>query len=384
MELKSKLKSGVLDYCNRIQIMRMRNNEVKKFKDPRRIEIYSKVRLSSNQTKAIDNLYIKCYGKKIPYIWHQYYTAYTGNFDVNYLPELLFIPEFETFMNAKNEYVRAFSDKNMLPILAQSAGVLMPRTFFSCVCGIIQDEHRNIISTDELSSFSGEAFIKPTVDSCSGLGCQVLNLVKGVDQLSGASLLDILQRKGRDWVIQERIKCHSSIATLYPSSVNTFRIMTYIWKNEILSAPAIMRIGQGGANVDNAHAGGMFIAVDKNGSLHKNAFTEFKTEYCLHPDTKITFDGYRIELFPEVLNAAKRCHALIPQIGCINWDFTINEAGQPVLIEANLRGGSIWLFQMAHGKGVFGSKTPEILNWLKNMNRTPMSLRKTMKYGEIR
>ena len=44
--------------------------------------------------------------------------------------------------------------------------------------------------------------------------------------------------------------------------------------------------------------------------------------------------------------------------------FTINEEGEPVLIEANINGGSVWLFQMAHGYGAFGEDTAEVLRWL--------------------
>ncbi len=33
----------------------------------------------------------------------------------------------------------------------------------------------------------------------------------------------------------------------------------------------------------------------------------------------------------------------IPQLGSYNWDFTLDGAGIPVLIEVNVNGGSIWL-----------------------------------------
>ena len=51
----------------------------------------------------------------------------------------------------------------------------------------------------------------------------------------------------------------------------------------------------------------------------------------------------------------------------MNWDFTIAADGAPVLIEANVIGGSVWLPQMAHGVGPFGDKTAEVLRWLRFM-----------------
>ena len=149
--------------------------------------------------------------------------------------------------------------------------------------------------------------------------------------------------------------------------------MTYRWKNSIEYVPIIMRIGKGGAHVDNAHAGGMFIAVDSDGTMHEKAFTEFKDIFVEHPDTHVVFANQKISLLPSVINAAIKMHYAMPQIGVINWDFTIDKDGNPVLIEANINGGSIWLFEMAHGVGAFGENTKDILKWLnkiKKMNST--------------
>ena len=93
---------------DKVIIRHRRNTEKKKFKDKRRVSIYSKVVLSNDQKKDIDDFYIANYGKKIKHIWHRYYTAYTGSFDVEYFPELLAIPELERFMNPYSEYVTAF------------------------------------------------------------------------------------------------------------------------------------------------------------------------------------------------------------------------------------------------------------------------------------
>lgn len=119
-----------------------------------------------------------------------------------------------------------------------------------------------------------------------------------------------------------------------------------------------------------------------HGTLHKTAFTEFKEEFVEHPDSKLKFEGYRIPLLPNVVDAVKRMHYSLPAIGVINWDMTLDESGQPVLIEANVNGGSIWLFQMAHGCGVFGERTPEILRWLHKMNETKYSDRAQYYFGE--
>lgn len=142
-----------------------------------------------------------------------------------------------------------------------------------------------------------------------------------------------------------------------------------------------MRIGQGTSCLDNAHAGGMFVAVDNDGILHKTAFTEFNTKFMEHPDTRIRFEGYKIEYFGRVLEAARKMHYAVPQVGVVNWDFTLDENGEAVLIEGNMRFGSIWLIEMAHGQGAFGDDTEEVLDWLRTMRKTEKGRREGMYYG---
>lgn len=83
-----------------------------------------------------------------------------------------------------------------------------------------------------------------------------------------------------------------------------------------------------------------------------------------------------------VVETVKNMHYSLPTIGVINWDMTLDEEGNPVLIEANVNGGSIWLFQMAHGCGVFGDKTPEILRWIGKMDKLNYEDRQMHHFGD--
>ena len=359
--------------------------EKKKFRDKRRVEICNSTKLSQEQIDSVEKLYKNNYGKKIPLTWHKSYTAYTGRFDKYYFPEILYIPEFERYMNYNQSLANVLEDKNLLYVFAKASNVRMPRMYLSCQAGIYKDAENKVLDFEKacaLISNIGVCFAKPSIGTDSGRGCEVYCLVNGTDTKSGKTSDMILKDLGKNFTIQERLVCHESIRKIYDGSVNTFRIMTYRWKNQIIVAPIIMRIGRGGSYLDNAHAGGMFIALSDDGTLHKTAFTEFKEEFVEHPDSKLKFEGYRIPLLPNVVDAVKRMHYSLPAIGVINWDMTLDESGQPVLIEANVNGGGIWLFQMAHGCGVFGERTPEILRWLHKMNETKYSDRAQYYFGE--
>lgn len=377
-DIKRSLQRILLNKYDPLRVARSRHCEIKKFKDPRRVTIWSKVNLTSEQKKQIDDFYLTNYGEKIPHTWHRHFTAFTGNFDYQYFPELLYIPEFEHFMNRDARYFEVFSDKNVLPLIASSVGVKTPSVILSCTNGIFRDEnYRLITELDALNllTHSGEVFAKPSVDSCSGVGCEVFNTD------SREEALELFRRLDNNFVIQERLKCHADLAAIYPGSVNTFRVISYIWNDRIKICPVILRIGQGGKYLDNAHAGGMFIAVDDDGTLHDTAFTEFNTQFTKHPDTGLKFGGWKIHMFPKVLEAAKRIHEAIPQVGVVNWDITLGEDGEAVLMEGNMHGGSIWLIEMAHGKAVFGDDTAEILKWTRRMKKLPLSERKKATIG---
>lgn len=382
---KKKIKQFLLGQLDNLEHINAVMGEKKKFRDKRRVEICNSTKLSQEQIDSVEKLYKNNYGKKIPLTWHKSYTAYTGKFDKYYFPEILYIPEFERYMNYNQSLANVLEDKNLLYVFAKASNVRMPRMYLSCQAGIYKDAENKVLDFEKacaLISNIGVCFAKPSIGTDSGRGCEVYCLVNGTDTKSGKTSDMLLKDLGKNFTIQERLVCHESIRKIYDGSVNTFRIMTYRWKNQIIVAPIIMRIGRGGSYLDNAHAGGMFIALSDDGTLHKTAFTEFKEEFVEHPDSKLKFEGYRIPLLPNVVDAVKRMHYSLPAIGVINWDMTLDESGQPVLIEANVNGGSIWLFQMAHGCGVFGERTPEILRWLHKMNETKYSDRAQYYFGE--
>jgi len=367
-----------------------RQVEIDKFNAPRRRAIADLFPLTQEQKEQIDELFLTNYGEKVDYVWHQNYAAHAGRFDYKFMPELLFIPEFERFQNLNKAANRMMSDKNFLPIIAKAAGIQMPRTVLSCTNGILRDSENRIVTSnqgEEILQSYPVFFVKPSVDSCSGQGCRLKRenddcKVRNGRLILGKSNADSAEY-AHDYVCQQVVKTHESVAVLHPESVNTFRVITYLWEDAIETMPVILRIGRGNSNVDNAHAGGMFIAINADGSLGNHAVTEFNDQYKVHPDSGIVFKDHIIVSYDKMINAAKRMHEMVPQIGVVNWDFTIGTDGEPILIEANIEGGSIWLPQMAHGVGAFAGRTERVLQWLRFMKKTKPEERSRYIGGKI-
>ncbi len=363
---------------DRYERWRLEVEQKKKERDPRRLVIAQSYKLSKEQKEQIDDLFVKYYGEKIDYFWHQNYAAHAGRFDYRFFPEYLYIPEFEFYQNQNKAAVRMMEDKNFIPLVANSVGVRMPETILSCVNGLLRDSSNHIISEKTATNLLKSKpvfFVKPSIDSSSGQGCRKVFINDNIE-VSDNTLTVNGEHYKRDFVVQEVIKCHESIQQIYPKSVNTFRVISYLWKGQIEVMPIIIRIGKGGSFIDNAHAGGMFCAVNLDGSMGNHAVTEFNEHFLYHPDTHIKFVDHRISHIDKIIEAAKRLHMQIPQIGVVNWDFTINGEGDPVLIESNCHYGSVWLPQMAHGTGAFGDKTAEVLKWLRFMKYTKPQNRK--------
>lgn len=357
-----------------------------KYRSKRYKAVWGKVKLTREQKRAINAYYKENYGKRIPYTYHRLFTAFTGNFDEKYIPEMLYAPCLERFLTDLS-FGRVFTNKNTLSIFARGMNVKMPQNIVVCNNGFYYDGYMNKISEEEsltLVNNIGKVFIKKTTDSCGGNGCFIADFVDGVDRISNMTTTQLLASLGTDFCLQEILVCHESIRKIYPNSVNTFRVISYIMENKVYFCPVIMRMGRGGSVMDNASAGGIFIAVDNDGTLHKTAFTEYGEPFNVHPDTQIVFEGQKIEHLDKIFEVAEKMQLAIPQVRVVNWDFTINQDGEPILIEANMKNGtqagSIWLPQMAHGKGAFGDNTAKVLQYIRKAKKKPLSKRDRVKF----
>lgn len=378
-------------YSNIYDKLWMRN-KYKKYvgfyqKNQQRLELQKGFPLTAEQKKQIDDYYMAYYGSKIPYECHQNFAVHTGVFRPDYFADFLFVPYFEHFINEKRAYATAFSDKGSLPFFAQAANVSMPKHLVINQYGVSRDANNNCIKFDDVCRIlenAGRVFVKPTIESGSASGVFTANFENGIDKKTGKTVKKVLESNPttrKNFVIQEFMKCHKDLADLYSGSVNTFRVVTYRWKDDFYAMPGVLRIGSGGGEVDNAHAGGMFVAIEDDGTLKGNAMTEFMKVYEKHPDSGIVFDGYKVNGYPKVVEAALKMQGMLPELGTVAWDLTLGESGEPVLIEANFILGGFWIIQCAHACAPFGERQPEVLRWISKMKSLPYTERGKYAFG---
>ena len=187
-----------------------------------------------------------------------------------------------------------------------------------------------------------EEFIRFALDAKT-LFCKLSKGSRGKDALSvdvmdrkeAETLFDQLFASGDEWVVEERIKQTEEMARWNPSCVNTVRLPAFITKDGFKVLDPFFRTGRAGSVVDNAGQGGVFAAIDpETGVLISDGVDEYCHVFPAHPDSGLTFKGWQIPCWKELLSVAERAHRTISHHKYIGWDFALTDQGW-VLIEGN-------------------------------------------------
>ncbi|QKQ24981.1 sugar-transfer associated ATP-grasp domain-containing protein [Candidatus Reidiella endopervernicosa] len=180
---------------------------------------------------------------------------------------------------------------------------------------------------------------------------------------------DLENHFGNNYIVQEKITQHPLIAKPHPSSVNTIRIVSFRWQDEIHILLSILRFGIDGNIFDNASNGGIFCGIDRNGETHKTAFDKKGTAYCVHPTSGYEFSNQiTIPNYPQLCELAVELHSQIFHFDIVSWDFSISPQSEPIFLEVNFR-GSADTYQLASGKPLFGNLTDEVLKTVRESRK---------------
>ena len=333
--------------------------------------------LSSAEKHAVDEFYLTYYGEKIPYDYHELQKGlHDGRFDEKIIPLWFYYCNIDYFLNALRLYGDVIDDKNVTHLLADAADVAMPKTIWANVQGLNIDGAGAFLTIDEIDrrlADYGQVFVKPSVDSCGGSGCKLYALADLAVTGKGSAAQQILAVYGSNFIVQEKVIAHESVSAPHPSSLNTFRVVTYVKDGKINHGNTVLRVGRHGSVVDNASAGGMVVGVHDDGSLEPMAYSGHYDFKChIHPDSGYEFGSQVVDLYPKVLAACEKMHATMPQLKLVNWDMTIGQDGRPILVETNsAQSGGFELAQTAFGTGAFGQDTAELLKFSRRLRDLP-------------
>lgn len=145
-----------------------------------------------------------------------------------------------------------------------------------------------------------------------------------------------LRNAGGDWIVEEKVIQSASVAQWNESSVNTIRLPAILKDGRWTVFGPCFRTGRKGQVVDNASAGGMFACINpQTGIIYTDGYDDKCAKYYEnHPDSGLTFKGWQVPRWTELLVLAEKIHRTIPHHFYVGWDFALTDNGW-VLIEGN-------------------------------------------------
>ena len=136
-------------------------------------------------------------------------------------------------------------------------------------------------------------------------------------------------------LLEQLLVQHEAMSSLYPDSVNTLRMITYLDtdadKMHLLAA--VLRIGNG-ASIDNFASGGMYTLLDERGVALYPGVDKNSNVYVNHPKTGTPVQGFQVPMYDEVFALLEDVVRRIPQIRYVGWDIAVTPEG-PAVIEGN-------------------------------------------------
>lgn len=329
------------------------------------------VELSDSEKTEIKD-YWKQFGIAInDFSWHAMFYTVTGIHDPRFIPDTVAGFCLYRYYN-DSSFENTWRDKNMFDRLLPD--VPLPKTVLKKVRG------RYAISPNLLKTGGfpdGGGYEAAIVSSCFNQICGKEIVIKNSRATGfGRSVKcykinkeDDLKnalsewKKQNDFIVQERIRQHSTLASLNESSNNMIRVFSWRHGNSVDIMYAAARVGMPGQNTDvsfkDGHEYVHIVGITKDGILQNRMIDEDGFVVRKLPaDVKITS-------WDRIVQIIKKNHLLIDNFDMVGWDFTVDENAEPCCFEWNVQWPGTILYQYANGP-LFGDSTEKVLEFLKD------------------
>lgn len=199
-----------------------------------------------------------------------------------------------------------------------------------------------------LAEDGGSFMFKPQ-DGQSGRGILLLDVRDDVlVRRRGMDVEPFPASHFRSWgspiVLERRLEQGAFFRELHPESANSMRVMTLWTPGD--AAPFVARAVQRAGTrdtvpTDNFSGGGISALIDLEsgrlgiGRLHPVLGRLAEERWSRHPDSGAQIEGVVVPYWDQVRETVLRAAALLPTNPYIGWDVLVDDAGTPLIIEAN-------------------------------------------------
>lgn len=242
------------------------------------------------------------------------------------------------FENNPFKYQVLFSDKYVQKILL--TGLDMPTPALHAVIGA-GGAVASIESFEASVGCAPDEFVLKPVSARGGRGFRKITKMDGelLEQGKPVSIHDLwlgLQRDiKRGVLLEEAVRNPEVIRRMNPSSLNTFRIVTFQLP-DVGWVPicSYLKVGREGDVVDNSGAGGLLVRLESDGMTGLAIDFKTRSDHSHHPDSGAALAGIAISEFPAAEDLAVNASKAFSQMGVLGWDIALTESG-PMIIEVN-------------------------------------------------
>lgn len=194
---------------------------------------------------------------------------------------------------------------------------------------VSQEDIGQELTLERMSAFMNKHprfIVKPLWGSCG----------KGIIICDSTSVNadELLSRYSKGFVLEELIIQDSIMSSLHSSSVNTVRIITVNYGNEIEVKWPFLRVGRGESIVDNAGSGGMILPIDVFSGLTIAAGDESCHSFQAHPDSGGAIIGFKIPQWDDLCHIVKEMAMICPDCHILGWDMAYSDKGW-IVVECN-------------------------------------------------
>ena len=307
----------------------------------------------NSEYKKIILPYWKKYGLKPPKLWFDLYCAGKTAYNPRFIPDSVWFVHIIPYFNC-TRVKTAYNDKSMFNRFM--LGVKKPETVVKKIGGhYYNGDGGQIISRKEAEKLccnEEHLIVKPAV-GMKGQGIAFY----GIGKEETKDISAVFDKFPKGFVAQKILQQHPMLARLNPSSVNTVRVISFHFKDEIHILSAQLRIGRSGARVDNVSAGGCACPIKPDGWLQEKSVNR-QSEWTDSTPGGIKYKDIQIPNYSGILDSVRLLHKQLPYFNIVGWDFSVDEHNNPVLIEYNTKPGQN---QIGCGQPTFGDMTDEVL-----------------------
>ncbi|MCI5078605.1 sugar-transfer associated ATP-grasp domain-containing protein [Oricola sp.] len=297
--------------------------------------------LSQEIVRRCDDYARDVFGSKLYAPWLYVYSAVAGEFREGWMPDNYY--GRHVVRRGKGAYGAIANQKAVAPYLF--GDVDLPDLAY-CVNGRFYDRNNHVLDAAGLQAclFSDrDRVVFKEDDSARGKGIHFF----GPEDLRAPDA----DRLGNG-VFQKLIRQHAFFEDFTASSVATLRLTSVVDPRGVASVrAAYLRFGRTG-DTHVKFGTSVSIPVDvATGELGAFGYLPNWRRTDRHPDSGVEFANRMIPGYSQCVEIATRLQARFPYAYCIGWDFTIDQAGEPQILEWNGGHNGVKFTEATQGPG---------------------------------